>query len=507
MPRQIALCIGIAGLIGAAGPAAATAQTDISPASRPADGSLSGTYTIATPTTPLRLRSPRLKHNLLVANFFFHGLLKVVKPVVQIIPAGGLVHDVVTRGVSQFQNSSTTTLPPDQESDSRAAFERLEADAANRQEALERNLRQIRRATETAIEQTALADDRLRQELQTLGQDFLDATDRIHLSIGAVRSQLGNIDQSITSIDQDLSAIDQHLATMNGWLVRNQAALRDVHDQLTAQHATMTDILRQARASSDRLALLQQDLDFLATVIIFTFILNFALITLLLLLALKLERSIRYAIDLLKVVLTEFKIPIPDPPPGPVARLRSWCHDRRYLRWLPRAVALSVAILTAAAVVTIVLLIVDPAYGTSEDSAVWWVIGFATIGFLATRSRRSSDRLGPPVLALVPVGEEATAIVRGNILVRDNGLRPTDGGFVIGCHAPLVDVVVPDPRVSRRHARVTCDTRGCFYVEDLNSSNGTFVGDHRLQPFSPHAVDIENEIRLGKLLLSVQPIR
>lgn len=41
------------------------------------------------------------------------------------------------------------------------------------------------------------------------------------------------------------------------------------------------------------------------------------------------------------------------------------------------------------------------------------------------------------------------------------------------------DVTVPDPNVSRRHARITRDAAG-VWLEDLGSTNGTYVNDHRL---------------------------
>lgn len=71
----------------------------------------------------------------------------------------------------------------------------------------------------------------------------------------------------------------------------------------------------------------------------------------------------------------------------------------------------------------------------------------------------------------------------GEVPVRDVGLGPGDGGCVIGSYGPLVDVVVDEPTVSRRHARVTRDGRG-FHVEDLNSSNGTRVNGAATAPRS-----------------------
>ncbi len=43
------------------------------------------------------------------------------------------------------------------------------------------------------------------------------------------------------------------------------------------------------------------------------------------------------------------------------------------------------------------------------------------------------------------------------------------------------DVWVEDGGVSRRHARVTCRSDGRYFVEDLGSTNGTFVGAQRVE--------------------------
>ncbi len=43
------------------------------------------------------------------------------------------------------------------------------------------------------------------------------------------------------------------------------------------------------------------------------------------------------------------------------------------------------------------------------------------------------------------------------------------------------DVWVEDGGVSRRHARITCRADGRYFVEDLGSTNGTFVGPQRVE--------------------------
>lgn len=56
--------------------------------------------------------------------------------------------------------------------------------------------------------------------------------------------------------------------------------------------------------------------------------------------------------------------------------------------------------------------------------------------------------------------------------------------------------------ISRRHARIT--RRGeHFYLEDLNSMNGTYLNRNKLTAHTPVAFQDGDEIRLGNLVLRV----
>jgi pSer/pThr/pTyr-binding forkhead associated (FHA) protein len=55
--------------------------------------------------------------------------------------------------------------------------------------------------------------------------------------------------------------------------------------------------------------------------------------------------------------------------------------------------------------------------------------------------------------------------------------------------------------VSRKHCRITL-AGNQFFVEDLNSSNGTWIGTCRLSPGVRTALNNGDQLRLGKLLLN-----
>jgi pSer/pThr/pTyr-binding forkhead associated (FHA) protein len=66
------------------------------------------------------------------------------------------------------------------------------------------------------------------------------------------------------------------------------------------------------------------------------------------------------------------------------------------------------------------------------------------------------------------------------------------------------DLVVEDPEVSRRHA-VLRRSDGSVVVEDLDSTNGTFVNGERIR--SPIAVAPGDQIRVGRTTLEIEPDR
>jgi len=64
------------------------------------------------------------------------------------------------------------------------------------------------------------------------------------------------------------------------------------------------------------------------------------------------------------------------------------------------------------------------------------------------------------------------------------------------------DLVVEDPEVSRRHA-VLRRSGGSVVVEDLDSTNGTFVNGERIR--SPITVGPGDQVRVGRTTLEIEP--
>ncbi|MBD5527011.1 MAG: FHA domain-containing protein [Lachnospiraceae bacterium] len=85
-------------------------------------------------------------------------------------------------------------------------------------------------------------------------------------------------------------------------------------------------------------------------------------------------------------------------------------------------------------------------------------------------------------------------------LYRDNGelaVKIDKFPFVIGKKKDEVDYVLEERSVSRIHARIL-EEDGRIYLEDLNSTNGTFKNGLRMQPYEKRRLEKDDELRFGK---------
>ena len=63
------------------------------------------------------------------------------------------------------------------------------------------------------------------------------------------------------------------------------------------------------------------------------------------------------------------------------------------------------------------------------------------------------------------------------------------------------DIVLGDASVSRLHARITREGKE-YYLEDLNSTNGTFKNGLRLQPYEKRKLEAGDELKCGRVVLN-----
>lgn len=122
----------------------------------------------------------------------------------------------------------------------------------------------------------------------------------------------------------------------------------------------------------------------------------------------------------------------------------------------------------------------------------------AALALVALLAARPRVRAAADVGALIPMQVELEILERGSR--RSCRLRPP---FEVG-RTGRADVTLGDVEVSRRHARFETHN-GVVYVEDLKSSNGTFLNGRRVT----EAIEVRegDEIDVGTTRLIVASVR
>ncbi len=73
--------------------------------------------------------------------------------------------------------------------------------------------------------------------------------------------------------------------------------------------------------------------------------------------------------------------------------------------------------------------------------------------------------------------------------------------YLIGKAKDKADIYLTDMSVSRLHARIIWDN-GEYFLEDLNSTNGTFINQEKLAVYQKKPIQVGDEIKLGGVSLS-----
>ncbi|MBV9333325.1 MAG: FHA domain-containing protein [Candidatus Eremiobacteraeota bacterium] len=122
----------------------------------------------------------------------------------------------------------------------------------------------------------------------------------------------------------------------------------------------------------------------------------------------------------------------------------------------------------------------------------------AALALVAVFAARPRIRATADIGALVPMEVNIEILERG--ARRAQNLRTP---FELG-RTREAEIVLRDPEVSRRHARFETQN-GVVYVEDLKSSNGTFLNGRRLA--EPLEIRAGDEIDVGTTRLVVTSVR
>lgn len=144
--------------------------------------------------------------------------------------------------------------------------------------------------------------------------------------------------------------------------------------------------------------------------------------------------------------------------------------------------------------------------------ALLWVFVFAAIGVLrkdiyGTRitTRTTPSRRSAPAGA-GQTGSSSTGPVRPTRLVVTQGkltgtTLPLGSSAILIGRAPSCTLVLDDDYSSTRHARIFPQGEN-WIVEDLNSTNGTFLGPNPLT--EPTILPIDTPVRIGQNSIELQ---
>jgi hypothetical protein len=142
--------------------------------------------------------------------------------------------------------------------------------------------------------------------------------------------------------------------------------------------------------------------------------------------------------------------------------------------------------------------------------ALLWLFVLATVRVVRSDLRSSGQsRLSlPPPARRRSRKPVATAPARrgpSQLVVTEGGLKGTRFGLtgapVLIGRANDSTLVLTDDYASTRHARISLQD-GHWYVEDLGSTNGTYVGQRKLEGAQP--IEIGVPTRTGKTVLELR---
>lgn len=146
--------------------------------------------------------------------------------------------------------------------------------------------------------------------------------------------------------------------------------------------------------------------------------------------------------------------------------------------------------------------------------ALLWILVLSVVAVLrrdlfGTRvTRRATTAPAPAQMPAAPAKPRRTEGAKSNprtLVVTEGSLRGTtitlgQAPVLIG-RAPECTLVLDDDFASSRHAKLSLQ-QGRWMVEDLGSTNGTFLGRNRVQTATP--LEIGSPVRIGRTVMELR---
>ena len=121
-----------------------------------------------------------------------------------------------------------------------------------------------------------------------------------------------------------------------------------------------------------------------------------------------------------------------------------------------------------------------------------WVARSALKDLRRPAVERAADSRAAEEAVAEPAGRSVLVLLSGGGLSAGASFT-LNGGVTIG-RSPQTDIPIDDRFASGRHARIY-DRDGFSYIEDMGSTNGTYLNGKRLE--SPELLRTEDRIRIG----------
>jgi pSer/pThr/pTyr-binding forkhead associated (FHA) protein len=145
--------------------------------------------------------------------------------------------------------------------------------------------------------------------------------------------------------------------------------------------------------------------------------------------------------------------------------------------------------------------------------ALLWLFILSAVSVIRSdlfgRTIRASDQPQPQELETPPPparrGKRQRGEPRAFMISQGNqaGLSAElAGGVIMIGRGADCQLILDDDYVSTRHARVVSTPNG-IYVEDLGSTNGTYVNGQRIT--APTTITLADTVRIGKTMLRLEP--
>ena len=128
-------------------------------------------------------------------------------------------------------------------------------------------------------------------------------------------------------------------------------------------------------------------------------------------------------------------------------------------------------------------------------------------GHRASAAEGAADDFAEAILAEAQAREQAertdrSAQAASVLVLRGTGqtfpLDAAGGSMIIGADPVLADIVLPNNVcAAREHCRIYREHGGCYFIEDLNTENGTFLNGERVKMYEPKPLEAADVIRVG----------